>query len=138
MKDNKVSPQSNELGMQNTIRKRYCKDWPDTILQLTKRVQAVNQTWGQVVMRLMTIPGLSITWKHDAGREALVVAISIKHPDTAGVPVEEVEIIEINAEELQKAQQYIEVLFMDKVSHSELIARWVEDEAKRVGKRKLP
>lgn len=122
-----------ELALQNAIRKRYCRDWPETILQLTKRVQAVNRTWAEVVVKLMTIPGLSITWKHDAESEVLIVSISIKHPDNGGVPVEEVEIIEINAEELHKAHQYIEVLFMDKVRHSKLIAR-LEDERKAKSK----
>ncbi len=125
------SPQAmNELAMQNVIRKRYCQNWPDTILQLTKRVQAVNQTWTQIVVKLMTIPGLSITWKHNTKSGVLEVSIAIKHPASDGIPLEEVEIIEISAEELHKAHQYIEVLLMDKVDHSELIARWLEDEQK--------
>ncbi|MCK5604251.1 hypothetical protein KAR91_20350 [Candidatus Pacearchaeota archaeon] len=138
MKEKKMSPQPNELAMQNVIRKRYCKDWPNTILQLTKRVQGVNETWSSIVMMLMTIPGLSIIWKHDAEKDALVVSIAIKHPDTGGVPVEEVEIHEINAHELMEASKYVEVLFMDKVRGSKLIARWLEDEAKHIAERKLP
>ncbi len=113
-----------ELALQNAIRKRYCRNWPDTVLQLTKRVQAVNQTWAKVVMQLMTIPGLSITWKRDEEKDGLIVSISIQHPTR----VEEVELHEITAQELQDAHQYVEVLLMDKVDHSELIARWLEDE----------
>lgn len=134
MNEEKQQPEAiDELAMQNMIRKRYCKNWPDTILQLTKRVQAVNQTWAKIVMQLMTIPGLSIAWRRDEEKDGLIVSISIQHQG-GGVPVEEVELHEITAQELQDAHQYIEVLLMDKLDHSELIARWLEDEVKAKSK----
>lgn len=116
-----------ELALQNVIRKRYCRNWPDTILQLTKRVQAVNQAWAKVVSLIMQIDGLSVTWSRDEEKDGLVVTITFKHPG-GGVPVEEVELHEISAQELHDAHQYIEVLLMDKLDHSKLIARWLEDE----------
>jgi len=101
-----------ELALQNVIRKRYCNNWPDTILQLTKRVQAVNQTWAKVVNQVMTIPGLSISWTMFAEKLAVRVSIGDEHEQH-----------EITAKELHDAQQYVEVLIMDKLDHSELIAR---------------
>lgn len=110
-----------ELALQNVIRKRHCKDWPNVVLQLTKRVQAVNQTWAKIIMQLMTIPGLSVTFSgHDD--HGMMVVVKFRHPD-GGVPVEEVEVHEITVKELHDARQYIEVLLMDKLDHSELIAR---------------
>lgn len=116
-----------ELSLQNAIRSRHRQDWPNVILQLTKRVQAVNQTWAKVVMQLMTIPGLSVTWKRDAEKEALIVSVSIQHPNSDD---EEVEVHEFTGLQLQEAHQYVEVLLMDAVDHSELIARWFDDDAR--------
>ena len=112
---------SNELALQNVIRKRHCKDWPNVVLQLTKRVQAVNQTWAKIIMQLMTIPGLSVTWKKEEDSLVLIVTVE-RHR------AEEVERHVINPEQLYDARQYIEVFLMDKLDHSELIAR-VEAEA---------
>lgn len=115
-----------ELALQNVLRKRHCKNWPDVMLQLTKRIQAVNQTWAKIVMQLMTIPGLSLTWRRDPEKAILIVSISIKYPGD----VEEVEVHEFTGLQLHEAHQYIEVLLMDAVDHSELIARWLEDDAR--------
>lgn len=101
-----------ELALQNAIRKRYCQNWPDTILQLTKRVQSVNQTWAKIMMQIMTIPGLSINYAREG--DVLVVTVST---------IEKVDRIEITLEELQAAQQYVEVLVMNKVEQSQLIRR---------------
>ncbi len=124
-------PPTDELTLQNTIRRLHKQDWPNVILQFTKRVQAVNQTWAGVVSKLMRIPGFRLSWYHDEDKDSLVMEISIKHPEKPGsVALEEVELHEITAKELQEAHQYIEVLLMDKVDHSELIARWIENETK--------
>ncbi len=115
-----------ELALQNVLRKRHCKDWPNVILQLTKRVQAVNQTWAQVVVKLMSVNGLRISWYQQD--EKLIVEVRyISGVKANEVDVEEVELHEITAAELQEASQYIEVLLMDKLDHSELIARVIAD-----------
>lgn len=103
-------PASNELAMEIQIRKRYADTWPNTILQLTKRVQAVNQTWAGIMFKLVTVPGLRISYAKEG--DELVVMVSNgkkteRHP--------------ITAEELYAAQQYVEVLVMEKISHSELL-----------------
>lgn len=110
-----------ELALQNAIRYRHKQDWPDTILQLTKRIAAVNQTWAQIIMRLMTIEGLSISWKKEV--ESLVLTVTFVQDDEDGTPIEEIERHVIHHEQLHDARQYIEVLLMDKLDHSELIAR---------------
>lgn len=110
----------NELAMQNMIRKRYCRNWPDTILQLTKRVQAVNQTWVKIVMQVMTIPGLRISWYRSVETDAATTNDSFVVEIRIG---DVYEFHEITAEELQDAHQYIEVLIMDKLDHSKLIAK---------------
>ena len=119
----------NELALQNVIRKRHCKDWPNVVLQLTKRVQAVNQTWANIIMQLITIPGLSVTWKKEEDSLVLIVSVSeLRNDKHEVIRPEEAERHEITAKELYDARQYIEVLLMDKLDHSELIAR-VEAEA---------
>lgn len=120
-----------ELALQNMLRKRHCKDWPNVLLQLTKRIQVVNQIWAKIMSQVMTIPGLTVSYTRDAETGNLIVSVSIKQCPDGGVPVEEkVELHEITALQLQEAAQYVEVLIMDKLDHSELLARWVEDEAK--------
>lgn len=112
-----------ELALQNVIRKRHCRDWPNVVLQLTKRVQAVNQTWNKIIWQIMTIPGLSVNYSREGDK--LVIAVTYKHPEDGAVKyVEEVELHEITLEDLGTAQQYIEVLIMDKLDHSELISRY--------------
>ena len=103
-----------ELALQNVLRKRHCKDWPNVMLQLTKRIQAVNQTWSEVISKLMRIPGFRLSWYCDHEKDSLVLEIKIHH---------ETETHEFTALQLQQAQQYVEVLIMDKVDHSELIAK---------------
>ena len=103
-------PASNELALEIQIRKRYCDTWPNTILQLTKRVQGVNQTWNRIMVKLITTPGLRISYAKEG--DVLVVIVSDDNK-TERYP--------ITPEELQAAQQYIEVLVMDKISRSELL-----------------
>ena len=136
----KANPQPSmpidDLAMQNMIRKRYCRNWPDTILQLTKRVQAVNQTWTQIIMTLMRIPGLRISWYRDDKADKIIVEVSYKSGTGPNeVDVEEVELHEITAEELAKAHQYTEVLFMDKLRQSKLIARVVAEHLTKINKK---
>lgn len=102
-----------ELSVQNFLRTRHKQNYPNTILHLTKRVQAVNQTWTGIVSKLMCIPGFRLAWYRD-DEENLVVQIRIG---------EEYELHKITAKELQEAHQYVEVLLMDKVDHSKLIAK---------------
>jgi len=116
-----------ELSLQNALRKRHKQNYPNVILQLTKRVQAVNQTWADVVSKLMRIPGFRLTWYRSEETDTATI--------TGGFVVEirigdVYEFHEITEMQLQEAHQYVEVLLMDKVDHSELIARWLEDEAK--------
>ena len=59
----------------------------------------------------MRIDGLQVRWYQKDGKFCAEVRIGNK-----------VERHEINPQELQDAHQYIEVLLMDKVQHSKLIA----------------
>ncbi len=114
IKDRSEAPPGaiDELTLQNTIRSRHKQDWPNVILQLTKRVQAVNQTWAKIMSQVMTIPGLRITWENFAGKLAVRVTIGDEH-----------ELHDFTDVEVQEAQQYIEVLLMDRLDHSKLIAK---------------
>ena len=103
----------NELGMQNSIRKRYCNNWPAVILELTNRVQGVNNVWSQIMMKIMTIDDLRVTYARECTGD-LIIRISIK---------DEHEQHNVTASELQDAAQYIEVLVMDKIANSKLIAK---------------
>ncbi len=110
-----------ELALQNVLRKRHCKDWPNVLLQMTKRIAAVNQTWNKVMWQIMNIPGLSVNYSKEGA--VLQIAITFKHPESSPVKCDEVELHEITVPELMTAGKYIEVLIMDKLDHSELIAR---------------
>ena len=103
-----------ELALQNVLRKRHKQDFPNTILQLTKRIQAVNQTWASVISKLMCIDDFRLSGYRSNETGGLVVDIWIGG---------EVERHEFTTEELQEAHQYVEVLLMDKVDHSGLIAK---------------
>ena len=100
-----------ELSMELEIRKRYRQNWPSVVLNLTKRIQAVNQTWAKAVRDIMRIDGLQVRWYQKDGKFHIEIRIGDK-----------VEHHEIDFQELQDAHQYIEVLLMDKVQHSKLIA----------------
>jgi hypothetical protein len=110
-----------ELSIQNMLQKRHKQNYPFVILQLTKRVQSVNQTWNKVMWQVMNIPGLSINYSK-AG-DKLLITVTYKHPGKAGIPLDEVELHEITVPELMTAGKYIEVAIMDKLDKSELIAR---------------
>lgn len=118
-----------EMSIQNMLRKRHKQNYPNVILQLTKRVQAVNQTWNKVMWQIMNIPGLSVSYtkqndEFTKGQDMLVITVTYKHPREDGhVKLDEVELHEITVQELMTAGKYIEVLIMDKLDHSELIAR---------------
>ena len=129
-------PRSNEMAMEIQIRKRYCNTWPSTILELTKRVQSVNQTWSQVIGVLMRIPGLRISWYRDTKIDQLIVEVRYR----SGTDVDEVELHEITSIELATAHLYIEVLLMDKLRQSKLIPRIIKDvyESKTKPKPELP
>ena len=111
-----------ELSLQNAIKQRHKQDWPNTIVQLTKRIAAVNQTWNKVMWQVMNIPGLSVTYSRKG--QNLLITVTFKHPRNVGLKsLDEVEVHEITVAELMTAGQYIEVLIMDKLDKSELIAR---------------
>jgi len=109
-----------ELALQNVIRKRHCRDWPNVVLQLTKRVQAVNQTWNKIMWQIMMIPGLSVNYSREGDK--LIIAINHKIPGDPNNASEH-EVHEITIDELGQADKYIEVLIMDKLDHSKLISR---------------
>jgi len=104
-----------ELAMQNAIRKRYCRDWANTILQLTKRVQAVNNRWAQITDKICRIDNCRVSYYRSDGDFVVEVRIG-----------DEVEAHAIHLEELIDARQYIEVLVMDKLSGSKLIAKHLD------------
>lgn len=113
-----------ELSLQNAIRVRYKTKWPSVILELNKRIQAVNQTWNKVMWQIMNIPGLSVTYSRE-GENLLVTVFVCEQRDGENnvIRIEETERHEITIQELMTAGQYIEVLIMDKLDKSELIAR---------------
>jgi len=110
-----------ELALQNVIRKRHCRDWPNVVLQLTKRVQAVNQTWNKIMWQIMMIPGLAVDYRRKDDK-LLITVTHTQHTEDGRLVVED-EVHEISIEDLGEASQYIEVLIMDKLDHSPLIAR---------------
>ena len=112
MNKSKMSPQPNELGMQNVIRKRYCQDWPNTILQLTKRVQGVNGVWAEITNKVCRIDGCRVSYYREGHDFVVEVRIG-----------DEVERNAIRIEDLIEAKQYVEVLVMDKLKDSKLIAK---------------
>ena len=112
-KNQQNSPQPiDERSLQNGIRHRYKQDWPAIILQLTKRVRAVNNQWAAIMNKILFIDGLSVTYK----RSGDGILVLVKYHT-------EEERHEISIEEVQKAMPYIEVLIMDKLSKSLLIAK---------------
>jgi hypothetical protein len=123
-----VAGTPDELAMELGIRKRYKQNWPKVILELTKRVSAVNTTWGQIVNALMMLPGMRISWYQNPRKEGMIVEVSYKTGTGKGeVPVEEVELHEIPTHELMESQGYIEVVLMDKLDHSKLIHTAIKD-----------
>jgi hypothetical protein len=99
-----------ELALQNVLRKRHKQDFPNVILQLTKRIQAVNQTWAGIIGKLLNQQDAKLSYfRRD---DELIVEIRIGG---------EVEQIPISLSEVAQAHQYIEVLIMDKVDHSKLL-----------------
>lgn len=103
-----------ELALQNVIRKRYCNNWPSTILELTKRVQAVNAQWKQIITKMLYTEGMRISYAKEG--DNLVVTVSVgKVHEHHNIPLEEV----------QRAMPYIEVLVMDYLINSKLLERYL-------------
>ena len=116
-----------ELSIEVQLRRRHKQNYPTTILNLTKRIQAVNQTWNNIMWEIMNTPGLSINYcREPAG---LQIAITYKQPAPAEPkpdvhpPDDVVELHTITVAELMTANTYVEVAIMDKINKSELIAR---------------
>ena len=105
----------NELGMQNMIRKRYCKNWPAVILNLTTRVQTVNTAWATVTRNIARIEGCRVSYYRE--KEEFVVEVRVG---------DEAERHAITIRQLAEAEQYVEVLVMDKLKDSKLIAKHIE------------
>lgn len=101
-----------ELTLQNAIRKKYKQNWPAVIVEMMKRVQAVNSQWTAIMNKILFTEGLSVTYK----READNLVITVQHHD-------EQELHKISLEEVQKAMPYIEVMIMDRLTNSQLIAK---------------
>jgi hypothetical protein len=102
-----------ELSIEAALRKRHKQDYPTAILNLTKRIQAVNQTWARVFFDIMNIPGASLNF--ECIDDKLIITVRIG---------EGVETHEVTYPQLQEAHQYIEVFIMDKIDHSELLTKW--------------
>jgi hypothetical protein len=108
----------NELAMQNVLRKRHCKDWPNVILQITKRVTAVNHTWAKVIFDILTIDGLNVRYvRAEDGGLRIVIAVVREN-------VDEVEEHILKLTDIQDKSDHIEVLIMDVIDHSKLIAKY--------------
>ena len=99
------------LAVEIQIRKRYASSWPNVILELTKRVQAVNQGWAEIMQTMMMVD-LRVSYARITG--GLEIIVSYKN---------EVEHIEISYDELTEAMQYAEVLVMDRIKRSGLYAK---------------
>lgn len=118
-----MAGQHDELAVQNSIRRKYASNWPSIILQLTKRVQAVNNSWQNIIRQVMQIDGLRISYAREEGFDGMTVVVNVRRPKDG---VDEVEIHQIKAKELMLAQQYLEVLIMDKLKNSKLIAKYAK------------
>ena len=105
-----MQPGPDQLAMEIGIRRRYCDNWPSVIVELSKRVQGVNQTWQQIMTALMMKEGLRVTYARED--QEFVITVSYN-----GV----VEQHKCTIDEFTKASQYIEVLVMDKLKDSQLI-----------------
>ena len=101
-----------DLALQNAVRKRYNQNWPAVIVELTKRVQAVNAEWQKIMTQIMFIDGLRVSYAREG--DSLVITVSVR---------EDAERHEISMEDMRAAKSYIEVLVMDKLSNSKLIAK---------------
>jgi len=115
-KQSRQAPQPgaiDELALQNGLRKRYATNWPAVILELTKRVTAVNQQWAKIMLQIMHIDNLRITYAKVG--DNLEIDVSCNG---------EVELHKVPLEEMQKAMPYIEVLVMDKLCNSKLIEKY--------------
>lgn len=108
----KVKPPQNppagaidELSLQNAVRKKYSQNWPKIVVELMKRVQAVNTSWSNIMAKLMMDHKLSIAFKF--GPEGLKIHLGNGQGgyNETTVPFEKV----------QEARQYIEVLVMDEL-----------------------
>lgn len=109
----KQQPQPmDDLAVENLIRKRYCQSWPATIHQLTKRVQAVNQQWAAIMQKILRVDGLQVSYAREG--DNLVITVTCR---------EEQERHEVSLETVQGAMPYIEVLVMDRLINSKLIAK---------------
>lgn len=104
--------QANDLGMQNVIRQRYAKDWPNVVLQLMKRVEGVNKTWMSIMGKLLHRQDMKISYYRRG--DHLVVETRVGG---------EVQYKEISLAEVAKAKDHIEVLVMDAVMKSKLMER---------------
>lgn len=105
-----MQPGPDQLAMEIGIRRRYCDNWPSVIVELSKRVQGVNQSWQQIMTAIMLKEGLRVTYARED--QDFVVTVSYN-----GV----VEQHRCSIDEFNKAAQYIEVLVMDKLKDSLLI-----------------
>ena len=105
-----------EMSIEVQLRRRHKQNYPTVILNLTKRIQATNQTWARIAMQIMTIPSMAVNY--ECRDRSLVIEIAIG---------DETEEHVVTFEQLQEAHQYIEVFIMDKIDKSELIAKWYKE-----------
>lgn len=107
-----ASGQPDQLAVENGIRRRFATNWPTVILELSTRVQNVNQVWGHIMQMIMMVEGLRVTYAREG--EDLVLTVSWN---------DQVEQHKISADEFVKAADHIEVLIMDKLKKSQLMMK---------------
>jgi hypothetical protein len=102
--------QPDQLVLEAGIRKRYANNWPNVILELSKRVTGVNTRW-QNVMANLRASGAEVrySWHNDDG---LTIRVCID---------DEGEETTISHQECIEGQHYMEVLVMDVLDKSPLI-----------------
>lgn len=116
-----MAGQPDEKALEIQIRKRYIENWPNTILQLTRRVQGVNNTWSQIMMKIMTVDGLRISYACEDEEFVITIEVhELRDGENNVTRVAEVERHKISVKELVEAAQYIEVLIMDKIADSRI------------------
>ena len=101
-----------KLRLENSIRRRHQTDFPRVILELTKRVQGVNQNWQRIMEKIMRCRGLAVQYQCDQQGDLVITVLYNNQVETHRVP----------SNEVVTSSQFIEVLVMDKLRNSPLMA----------------
>jgi len=100
-----------QLALQNAIRSRYTQNWPNVILHLTTRIQSMNDRFQRLVKKLLFTEGLIFEMYRDGDNFVLRFRRN-----------ERVETHKISIEKVQDALPHIEVMILDRLERSELLA----------------